>query len=167
MSRYAAQPGMAQAHVESRRCRIRGRVDHPLRTVGAAADPLPADRLYHLLREAEDLYWNELSWEQATDEVVVSGGRLTELVFPAFLAFVDGLLPNESRADSRPYPDVVEEILVFLSDHFLRFTVELEAGADSQRLVWARAMTARLIDLVLYRLHQLTPEECEALDGSA
>ena len=166
MSRYAAQPGMAQAHVESRRCRIRGRVDHPLRAAGAAAEPLPADRVYHLLREAEDLFWNELSWEQATDEEVVSGGRLTELVFPAFLAFVDGLLPNASRTGSRPHPDVVEDILIFLSEHFLRFTGELEGGADSQRLVWARAMTARLIDLVLYRLHQLTPEECEALDGA-
>ena len=157
---------MAQAHVESRRCRIRGRVDHPLLAVGAAAEPLPADRVHHLLREAQDLYWNELSWEQATDEELVSGGRLTELAFPAFLAFVDTLLPNESRAGGRPHPDVVEAILIFLSDQFLRFTVELEGGADSQRLVWARAMTARLIDLVLYRLHQLTPEECEALDGA-
>jgi hypothetical protein len=157
---------MAQAHVESRRCRIRGRVDHPLRAAGAAAEPLPADRVHHLLREAQDLYWNELSWEQATDEELVAGGRLTELAFPAFLAFVDTLLPNESRAGGRPHPDVVEAILIFLSDQFLRFTVELEGGADSQRLVWARAMTARLIDLVLYRLHQLTPEECEALDGA-
>ena len=157
---------MAQAHLESRRCRIRGGIDHPLRSAGASAEPLSGDRVYHLLREAEDLYWNELSWEQATDEEVVSGGRLTELVFPAFLAFVDGLLPNESRAGSRPHPDVVEEILIFLSQHFLRFSVELEAGADSQRLVWARAMTARLIDLVLYRLHRLTAEECEALDGT-
>src|SRR5918997_3813783 len=130
MSRYAAQPGMAQAHVESRRCRIRGEIDHPLKAAGASAEPLPADRVYHLLREAEDLYWNELSWEQATDEEVVAGGRLTELVFPAFLAFVDGLLPNESRAGSRPLPDVVEEILTFLSDHFIRFTGEMEAGAD-------------------------------------
>ena len=166
MSRPAVQPGLAQTHLESRRCRLRGRVEHPLRAAGASAEPLPADRVYHLLREAEDLYWNELAWEQATDEEVVSGGRLTELAFPAFLAFVDGLLPNESRAGSRPHPDVVEEILIFLSEHFLRFTVDLESGADSQRLVWARAMTARLIDLVLYRLHQLTPEECEALDGA-
>ena len=94
--------------------------------VSVACEPLPADRVYHLLREAEDLYWNELAWEQATDEEVVAGGRLTELAFPAFLAFVDGLLPNESRAGSRPHPDVVEEILIFLSDHFLRFTTELE-----------------------------------------
>jgi hypothetical protein len=166
MSKYAALTGVAQAHLESRRCRIRGRVDHPLRAAGATAEPLPADRVHHLLREAEDLFWNELSWEQATDEEVISGGRLTELVFPGFLAFVDGLLPNESRAGSRPHPDVVEQILIFLSQQFLRFTSQLEGGADSQRLVWARAMTARLIDLVLYRLHQLTAEECEALDGA-
>jgi hypothetical protein len=62
---------------------------------------------------------------------------------------------------------VVEEILLFLSEHYLRFTVDLAEGADSQRVVWARAMTARLIDLVLYRLFQLTREEYEAMDGSS
>jgi hypothetical protein len=167
MTHSAAQPGMAQAHLESRRGRICGTLGYPLRRAGVGAEPLPADRVYHLLREAEELYWNELSWEQATDEEVVSGGRLTELAFPAFLAFVDGLLPNESRADAPPHPDVVEEILLFLSERFLRFTVDLEEGADSQRVVWARAMTARLIDLVLFRLFQLTRAECEAMEGNA
>lgn len=158
---------MARAHVESRRCRIRDRVGHPLVAAGDGAAPLPSDRVYHLRREAEELYWNELTWEQATDEEVVSGGRLTELAFPAFLAFVDGLLPRDSPTGPRPHPDVVEEILRFLAEQYLTLTVELEAGADSQRLVWARAMTSRLIDLVLYRVYQLTRDECESLDGAS
>lgn len=166
MTRFAAEPEMARAHVERRRCRIREGVGHPLQLSGDGAPPLSVDRAYHLRREAEELYWNELSWEQATDEELVSGGRLTELAFPAFLAFVDGLLPRESRSGPRPHPDVVDEILLFLAEQYLRLTVELEGGADSQRLVWARAMTSRLIDLVLYRLYRLTPEECESLDGA-
>lgn len=157
---------MARAHVESRRCRIRDRVGHPLVPAGDGAAPLPHDRVHHLRREAEELYWNELSWEQATDEEVVSGGRLIELAFPAFLAFVDGLLPRESTDGPLPHPDVVEEILRFLAEQYLTLTVEMEGGADSQRLVWARAMTSRLIDLVLYRLYRLTPEESESLDGA-
>ena len=156
---------MAEAYVELRRGRIRGAVRHPLEPAGAGAERLSSAQLDHLRREAEDLYWNELSWEQLTDEEAVAGGRLTELAFPAFLAFIDGLLPRETADGPRPHPDVVEEILLFLAQQYLRFTADLEGGADSQRIVWARAMTSRLIDLVLYRVYQLTPDECEQIDG--
>jgi hypothetical protein len=166
MTRHVAQPGVAHAWVETRRRRVLAGVGPSRETAGLGAEPLDAARAHHLQREAEDLYWNELAWEQDTDEELIAGGRLTEMVFPAFLAFVDGLLPRASGTRS-PHPDVVEEILIFLSEQYLRFTAELEAGADSQRLVWARAMTSRLIDLVLYRLYRLTPEECEALDGAS
>ena len=47
----------------------------------------PASRR-HLFEEACDLYWNELNWEQLTDEERVSGGELTEMVFPGLLALV-------------------------------------------------------------------------------
>ena len=49
-----------------------------------------------------------------------------------YLAALRGLLTS--------HPDVVEEILRFLAEQYLKLTVELEGGADSQRLVWARAM---------------------------
>jgi hypothetical protein len=62
---------------------------------------------------------------------------------------------------------VVEEILGFLGERFAEATAELEAGADSQQLVWQRTMTARLIDLVLYRLYRLTPAEQERLEAQA
>lgn len=169
MTEHTAEPGMAQAQVELRRARITDRVHRPLVPAGAGAEPLAADRVEFLCKEAEELYWNELSWEELTDEEVVVGGHLTEMAFPGFLAFVDGLLLEEARFDSlapaRPHPDVVEEILAFLGERFAAVTAELENGADSEHLVWARAMTARLIDLVLYRLYRLTPAEREQVDS--
>lgn len=169
MTNDAAAPGLAQAHVEIRKARIRGALDRPVAPVSGAADPLSADRIEFLCREAEDLYWNELSWEELTDEEEIEGGHLTELVFPGLLSFVDALLVAQAPADSispaRPRPDAVEAILTFLAERYTGLTAELEAGADSERMVWARAMTARLIDLVLYRLYDLSPAEQEEIDA--
>lgn len=171
MSNHAAEPGTAQAYVEMRRARICDAIDRPLRPAAPDAAALSAERLASLRREAEDLYWNELSWEELTDEELVIGGHLTEMVFPGFLAFVDGLLvekaPADSLAPARPHPDAVEEILTFLGERFAELSAEAEAGADSQRVVWARAMTGQLIDLVLFRLYRLTPADRELLEGAA
>jgi hypothetical protein len=169
MIEHTAEPGTAQAAVELRRARVRDSVPRTLQPVGNGAEALSPERLEFFCKEAEDLFWNELSWEELTDEEAVSGGHLTELVFPAFLAFVEGLLvervPDDALAPARPHPDAVEEILTFLGARYSAFSTELEAGADSERLVWARAMTARLIDLVLYRLYRLSPAEREAVES--
>jgi hypothetical protein len=169
MSKHTAEPGTAQAHVELRRARIFDVVQRPLRPVGGDTEALPADRLAFFRREAEELYWNELAWEELTDEELVAGGHLTELVFPGFLAFVDGLLvdraPVDSPAPARPHPDAVEEILAFLGERFAELTAGIESGVDSQRVVWARAMTGQLIDLVLYRLYRLSQAEQEQVEA--
>jgi hypothetical protein len=169
MSRNAALSTTGQAYVERRRARICGALDRPAVCAGGGAEPLPADRLEFMRREGEDLYWNELEWEELTDEEAIPGGHLTEMVFPGFLAYIQGLLvesvPADALAPARPHPDVVEEILGFLGERFAEATAELEAGADSQKLVWQRHMTARLIDLVLYRLYRLTPAEQERLEA--
>jgi hypothetical protein len=171
MSRNAALSGTGQAYVERRRARICAGLQRPAEVVAADAEPLSAERLEFIRREAEELYWNELSWEELTDEEVIPGGHLTEMVFPGLLAFIEGLLvdrvPADALAPPRPHPDAVEEILVFLGERFAEATSELENGADSQKLVWARHMTARLIDLVLYRLYRLTPAEQERLEAAA
>ena len=169
MPRRTAEPGTAQAQVELRRARILAALRRAARPVGAGAAPLPPRHLTFLRREAEELYWNELAWEELTDEEVIAGGHLTELVFPAFLAFVDGLLiePEASsggETSARPHPDAVEEILTFLGERYAVFTADLEGGIDSQKVVWARAMTQRLIDLVLSRLYGLSPAEREAVE---
>ena len=168
MSRNAASPAAAQACVEQRRsriCRLLGQAPEP---VGRGADPLPAGRLAFLRREAEELYWNELVWEELTDEEAITGGHLTEMVFPAFLAFVDGLLvdraPDDSLAPAQPHPDAVEEILSFLGERYAEASADLENGCDSQKVVWARLMARQLIDLVLCRLYRLSAAEQEMLE---
>lgn len=169
MSRNAALAGIGQAYVERRRTRICGAMERPAVAAGAHAEPLPAERMEFLRREGEALYWNELEWEELTDEEAIPGGHLTEMVFPGFLAYIQGLLvekvADDALAPARPHPDVVEEILAFLGERFAETTTELENGADSQKLVWQRHMTARLIDLVLYRLYRLSPAEQERLEA--
>jgi hypothetical protein len=170
MTRNIAAPLQSRAFVERRRERICAAVGRPLHPAGPAAEPLPPERLEFFRREAEELYWNELEWEELTDEEAIAGGHLTELVFPGFLAFVEGLLvdvaPHDALAPARPHPDAVEAILEFLGERYADSTAEIEAGADSQRLIWSRAMTARLADLVLYRLYRLTPAEQEQVEAA-
>ncbi|HEX6037409.1 hypothetical protein [Longimicrobium sp.] len=171
MSRNAALSSTGQAYVERRRARLADALDRPATVAGADAEPLSAERLEFMRREGEDLYWNELEWEELTDEEAIPGGHLTEMVFPGFLAYIRGLLVEtvmeDALAPARPHPDVVEEILAFLGERYAEATTELESGADSQKLVWQRHMTARLIDLVLYRLYRLTPAEQERLETVA
>jgi hypothetical protein len=47
------------------------------------------------------------------------------------------------------------------------FSQELEQGIDSERVVWARAMTAQLVDLVLSRLYGISAEELEENEAQA
>lgn len=171
MSRNAALSTTGQAYVERRRARLCGSLDRPAITAGADAEPLSAERMEFMRREGEDLYWNELEWEELTDEEAIPGGHLTEMVFPGFMAYIRGLLVEtvmeDALAPARPHPDVVEEILAFLGERYAEATAEQDAGADSQKIVWQRHMTARLIDLVLYRLYRLTPAEQERLETAA
>jgi hypothetical protein len=136
-----------------RRARLENLLQHPL--VPPRASGISADRRSFLFEEAEELYWNELEWEKLTSEEMRSGGsELVELAFPGFLAFIDGLLLKEVKEDSlapaSPRPEVVEDVLMFLSRRYLELLPESD---PPQRL--EREMTERLIDLVLYRLHGL------------
>lgn len=171
MTEHTAAPGTGQAFVEMRRARLLAGLDGGRQPAAAGTTPLPRERLNYLLHEAEDLFWNELAWEELTEEERIAGGHLTELVFPGFLAFVSGLLieevPADSLAPAQPHPDAVEEVLSFLGDRYVEFTGRIEAGADSEKLIWARKMAAELIDLVLYRLYQVTSPERERLEGGA
>lgn len=169
MTNQTAEAGKPPALIESRRSRIFREIERPLETTSSGAIPLAREHIDHLVREAEELYWNELAWEEITDEERVAGGHLTELVFPGFLAFVDGLLLDSRPAGSfdtpQPHPEVVEEVLIFLARCHADASARIDGGADSEKLVWARAMTSQLIDLVLYRLYRLSPEERERLES--
>jgi hypothetical protein len=169
MSRNATLATTGQAYVERRRARVAAALERPAVVAGADAEPLSGERMEFMRREGEDLYWNELEWEELTDEEAIPGGHLTEMVFPGFMAYIRGLLvevvPADALAPAQPHPDVVEEILAFLGERWAEATAGLEGGADSQKLVWQRHMTARLIDLTLYRLYRLTPAEQDQLDA--
>lgn len=121
------------------------------------------ERRRFLLEEAEELYVNELAWEQITDEEMAGGSQLVELTFPGFLAFIEGLLvtgvPPDSPAPATPRPDVVEAALLFLAGRCM----ELEDAAEPGTRVEGE-LTRRLMDLVLHRLHRLRPEEIDRLE---
>ena len=142
-------------HPEVYLARRRAHLEHVLQhaLVPPRSSGVAEERRQFLLEEAEDLYWNELEWEKLTTEEMRRGGSaLVELTFPGFLAFIDGLLLKEVNEDSpapaSPRPEVVEDTLLFLSRRYLELLAETGAQLE-------REMTARLIDLVLYRLHGL------------
>ena len=106
-----------------------------------------------------------------TDEEQVAGGHLDRARFPRLSELSSTVCcskhppPGQPTAEPpQPHPEAVEEILSFLAERHLALSTQLEAGADSERLVWARAMTEDLIDLVLCRLYRLRPGEREQVD---
>lgn len=141
-----------------RRARLEQILQSPL--VPPRSSGIDEARRTFLLEEAEELYWNELEWEKLTSEEMQGGSELVEFAFPGFLTFVDGLLLKEVNSDSQapasPRPEVVEDILLFLARRHL----ELLPETDEQSVL-ERQMTARLIDLVLYRLHGIAFDRVE------
>ena len=140
-------------YIARRRAHLEKVLQHPL--VSPRSSGLDAERRAFLREEAEELYWNELEWEKLTAEEMSQGGSaLVEFAFPGFLAFISGLLLKEVNSDSpapaTPRPEVVEEILLFLATRVLELLPE-----SGEHTALERDMTARLIDLVLYRLHNI------------
>lgn len=148
MAEVEREESVETRYLRERRERLTRLVGATLRT--PKGPPTTPERLRFLREEAEELYWNELAWEKLTDEEMIGGSELVEYTFPAFLAFIDGLLlrevPVDSAAGAEPRPDVVEDVLLFLVGRILS-TDDDEIGALE------REMTSRLVDLVLYRLH--------------
>ncbi|MGK7312751.1 MAG: hypothetical protein ACN0LA_10990 [Candidatus Longimicrobiales bacterium M2_2A_002] len=151
--------------LEQRRKRLARLIQRPLDPPSGSGD-LADDRRRFLLEEAEELYWNELSWEQVTEEEGLSESGLVELTFPGFLAFIEGLLLREvmpdSQAPASPRPEVVEDVLLFLATRCVQLR-----GIDDEEARIEREVTTRLIDLVLYRQHDVDVEEFEHLEAEA
>lgn len=139
---------------------------------GPPDPPLAEAERSHLVDAAKDLYWNELEWEKITEEERLDEEFLTEMAFPGFLAFIRGLLLSEAMPDAlappRPSPEVVQEVLSFLG----RRVVELEEqssemdGEDRDHRETELEMTSRLIDLTLYLLHGLRPDQVAAVEAA-
>jgi hypothetical protein len=148
--------------VKLRRRRLARLIQRPLTPPAASAD-LSAEGRRFLLEEAQELYWNELSWEQVTEEEGLADSGLVEFTFPGFLAFTEGLLLREVMPDSlapaRPRPEVVEDILEFLAVRCVQLAGERDEDARIEREV-----AVRLMDLLLYRQHGIDVEEVERLE---
>lgn len=128
----------------------------------------PASRR-HLFEEACDLYWNELNWEQLTEEEKISGGELTEMVFPGLLALVDALLPRSSNGEpdrDREHRDVAHDFLLWLAARLVEIrNSRPEDDEDRERMLREAQVTDDLIDLVCCRLFCLTDAEIGRLRG--
>ena len=145
------------------------------RTLGRPLDPAPTSEgpelteseREHLHDAGTDLYWNELEWENLTDEERLEEGSLTELTFPGFLAFVRGLLlaqvMPDSLAPADPRPEAVLDLLVFLAGRVVELEEERDdpAAEDPERSAGELLLTDRLIDLVLCQLHGIDPADVE------
>ncbi len=159
---------------------LAGRVKRIEQILGHSLPPPPAPppppllekERDHLREAAHDLYWNELEWEKLTNEERLDEGFLTEMAFPAFLAFVRGLLLSETMPDSlappRPSPEVVQDLLGFLAARVVELeeNTALSDGEDREHREAELKMTSRLVDLVLYNLHDLGPEEVERVEAA-
>jgi hypothetical protein len=158
----------ASTLVAGRRERMERALGRTLRAPSRSEEkPLsPAER-EHLTNAAADLYWNELEWEHLTEEERIDQGKLTELAFPGFLAFVKGLLLEEVMPDAlapaEPRPEVVEEVVAFLANRVVELQDCLEGEDDEEpaRTQEELTMTDRLVDLVLFKLHGVDPADVE------
>ena len=134
--------------------------------------PLLARERDHLREAAEELYWNELEWEKLTGEERLDQEFLTEMAFPGFLAFIRGLLLSETMPDSlappRPSPEVVQDLMGFLAARVVELEERssLSDGEDREHREAELKMTSRLVDLVLYSLHDFGPEEVGKVEAA-
>ena len=159
--------------VQGRRERLTRALGRPLPEPVSVQTPLAEEARRHLLEEAQDLYWNELEWENITEEEATEGTPLSELTFPGLLAFVRGLLLTEVNPDAlapaEPRPQVVDDILAFLGGRVVELEERISNPADDDDVDQLRAerdTTDRLLDLVLYQYHGLDVELVEGLEAS-
>lgn len=163
----------ASTLVEGRKERLERILDREMTPPPGADEthPLTEEKRQYLLGEAEDLYWNELEWENITEEERLDEGSLTELAFPGLLAFVRGLLLQETMPDAlapaRPRPEVVEDILRFLAERVVELRDDLpdDDEEDGSPIEMELAMTNRLIDLVTYELYELDDADVERVES--
>jgi hypothetical protein len=126
------------------------------------------DQHRHLLEEAQQLYENELAWEEETGEESTGEGAVVALVFPGTLALVDALVTSHTtneRGEGAPHRDVVSSFLDWLSGRLLRLRSGGIRGSATDRAKEAD-LTDRLIDLVLYRYCGLSLAEIERVEAT-
>ncbi|MEJ2547140.1 MAG: hypothetical protein P8125_04910 [Gemmatimonadota bacterium] len=159
----------ARTLVEERVRALRRLLDRELDPDDIIVRPTAPASRKHLLEDACDLYWNELNWEQLTDEERISDGELTEMVFPGLLTLVDALLPRSDNGEpdrDREHRDVAHDFLLWLAGRLVELrTTRPEDDEDRERIRTEVQVTDDLIDLVSCRLYCLTDEETGRVRG--
>lgn len=175
-ARSHAEPPMSPSDsvrefLESRRRVLQETVGRSLVTpIGTQDPPLSRERRTHLIDELKDLYWNDLEWENITEEERMEGGSLPELTFPGVLALTRGLLQTEVLEDSErgpePRPEVVQHFLEFLAQRVIELEEQASGapGEEGDRAALELRMTERLLDRVLVEYHRLSPEDVGTLE---
>ncbi len=129
----------------------------------------------HLRNAGTDLYLNELAWENITEEELVEGEPLAELAFPGFLAFIQGLLLDQVMPDSlapaNSRPEIAEDLVKYLAERVVALQDEMGGSGDSEGDAEQEApdlaLTDRLLDVVLFRLHGVDPADVEGFRDPA
>ena len=154
--------------LEGRREKIERALGRPLSfPAPASGRDLSESERDHLRNSATDLYLNELAWENITEEEQVEGEPLAELAFPGFLALIQGLLLEQVMPDSlapaNPRPEIAEDVVRFLAERVVALQDEMGGAGEGDAEQEARdlALTDRLLDLVLFRLHDVDPTDVE------
>lgn len=158
----------ARTLVHERVRALRRLLDRDLDPGDVVLRPTAPDSRKHLFEEACELYWNELNWEQITDEEQTDGGELTEMVFPGLLTLVDALLPRAANGEpdrSREHRDVAHDFLLWLAARLVELRSRREEGPEDRQQTRREAqITDELVDLVTYRLYSITDEEISRLE---
>ena len=167
-----SSPGVelaARTLVEERVRSLRRLLDRQLDPDDIVVRPTAAASRRHLFEEACDLYWNELNWEQLTDEERIADGELTEMVFPGLLALVDALLPRSENGEpdrDREHRDVAHDFLLWLAGRLVELrSTRPEDEEDRDRIRTEIQVTDDLVDLVSCRLFCLSDEETGRIRG--
>ncbi len=164
----------ARTLLEGRREKMERALGRPLAVPEPASGAeLSESERDHLREAATDLYLNELAWENITEEEQVEGEPLAELAFPGFLAFIQGLLLErvmpDSLAPANPRPEIAEDVVKFLAERVVALQDEMGGGGEGDAEQEARdlALTDRLLDVVLFRLHGVDPADAEGFRDPA
>jgi hypothetical protein len=159
----------ARTLVEERVRALRRLLDRELDPDDIIVRPTAPASRKHLFEDACDLYWNELNWEQLTDEERISDGELTEMVFPGLLTLVDALLPRSENGEpdrDREHRDVAHDFLLWLAGRLVELrTTRPDDDEDREHIRTEIQVTDDLIDLVSCRLYCLTDEETGRIRG--
>lgn len=153
----------ARILLEERLRGLRKAVGRHLGPVDVVVRPAKPSVRRHLLEEACELYWNELRWEEISDEERVGDTELTEMIFPGLLALIDAFLPQATSGSpdrSREHRDVARDFLLWLAGRLveLKHASPKENGHRS-RIRRELEITDELIDLVIFRVYSLTKGE--------